>query len=167
MTLRAFFDLIAANPFFLLVFFLLLPFTAVLAGWLGKGEGEMSPWKYLYSALVYLSAIPGIFALTLNIYLFLFERQSIWAMDLYTQVLPILSMIATLLIIRQNVPLDAVPGFERISGLLLIIFVSFSLLWLIDRTHLVVFTYMPFFQVALIFLGLLLLLRFGVKRIFQ
>ncbi len=167
MTLREFFDLVADNPFFLLVFFLLLPFTAVLAGWMGKGEGEIAPWKYLYSALVYLACIPGIFALTLNIYLFLFERQSIWDVDLYTQVLPVLSMIATLLIIRQNVALDDVPGFERISGLLLVIFVTFSLLWLVDRTHVVVFTYMPFFQAALIFLGLLLVLRFGVKRILR
>ncbi len=167
MTLREFFNLVAENPFFLLVFFLMLPFTAILAGWLGRHEGHLSPWKYLYAALVYGVSVPGIFALTLNIYLFLFERQSIWDLDLYTQVLPILSMVTTLLIIKKNVPLEAVPGFGRLSGLLVVIFVTLSILWFIDRTHIIVFSYLPISQAFLIFLALLLALMFGVRRVFR
>ncbi len=167
MTLRAFFDLVAENPFYLLVFFLLLPFTAILAGWLGREEGYLSPWKYLYSFLVYAVSVPGIFALTLNIYLFLFERQSIWDLNLYTQVLPIASMIATLLTIKKNVSLDAVPGFDRLSGLLIVIFVTLCILWFIDRTRIFVFSYLPVSLAFLIFLGLLLALMFGVRRIFK
>ncbi len=167
MTLRAFFDLVAENPFYLLVFFLLLPFTAALAGWLGRGEGHVSPWKYLYAFLVYAASIPGIFALTLNIYLFLFERQSIWSLDLYTQVLPILSMIATLLIVKKNVSLDAVPGFGRLSGLLIVIFVTLSMMWFIDRTRIIVFSYLPVSQAFLIFLALLFALMFGMRRVFK
>ncbi len=167
MTLRAFFDLVAENPFYLLVFFLLLPFTAILAGWLGREEGHLSPWKYLYSFLVYAVSVPGIFALTLNIYLFLFERQSIWDLNLYTQVLPVVSMIATLLIIKKNVSLDAVPGFDRLSGLLIVIFVALCILWFIDRTRILVFSYLPVSQAFLIFLALLFALMFGVRRAFK
>ncbi|NNE28132.1 MAG: hypothetical protein HKN16_00745, partial [Saprospiraceae bacterium] len=99
MTLQDFFNHLSENPFYLLAYFLLIPLTAFLAGWLGKGEGEMKPWCYLYAVLIYLICIPGVFAITLNVYLFLFERQPIFRTDVYTQILPVLSMIATLLII--------------------------------------------------------------------
>ena len=70
MTLQEFFRLLGENPSYVLMYFGLIPITALLAGILGKGEGEISPWKYLYSTLIYLVCVPGIFALTLNIYLF-------------------------------------------------------------------------------------------------
>jgi len=102
MTLRDFFQLCADNPIIIFAFFLLVPFTALLAGILGKGEGHITPWKYLYSTLLYLVCVPGIFAITLNIYMFLFERGgSVMDMNLYTQVLPILSMVATILLVRK------------------------------------------------------------------
>ena len=73
MTLQELFDVLGANPEIILFFFAALPLTAFLASVFGRGEGHLSPWKYLYCILTYLSAIPGIFAILLNIYLFLFE----------------------------------------------------------------------------------------------
>ena len=100
MTLLDFFKLLGENPSYMLGYFGLIPLTALLAGLLGSGEGHISPWKYLYSALVYLVCIPGIFAFTLNIYLFLFERsqRSILGSDIFSQILPVISMILTLFI---------------------------------------------------------------------
>ena len=77
MTLGEFFDWTAEHPSFLIVFFIAIPVIALLAGLFSKGEGHLSPWKYLYSTLIYLVSIPGIFAVTLSVYLFLFERRSI------------------------------------------------------------------------------------------
>jgi hypothetical protein len=166
MTLNELFELIAANPAYVIFYFLMLPFTAALAGWLGKGEGHISPWKYMYSALVYLACIPGIFAVTLNVYLFLFERQSIFQADIFTQLLPILSMIATLWIMRRNVDLDLVPGFEKLSGLVMVITATLAIMWFIDRTRIWMISFIRFEYVLLIFVGLLLVIRFGWWRIF-
>ena len=122
MTLQEFFDLLAESPILILSYFLLIPITAAVAGFMGKGEGHLSPWKYLYSSLVYLVCVPGILAISLNIYVFLFENQSIFKSDIFTQILPIFAMVVTLLIIRKNVPLDRIPGFEKLSGLFMLIF---------------------------------------------
>ncbi|MEM9917213.1 MAG: hypothetical protein AAF990_03915 [Bacteroidota bacterium] len=166
MTLRQFIDQLGENPYYVIFFFLLIPLTALLAGIFGRNEGHISPWKYLYSLLIYLVSIPGIFAVTLSIYLFLFERRSIFDTDIYTQVLPILSMIITLLLIRRNVDLDLIPGFGKLSGLVIMIAAVLILMWMVDRTRIFVFSYMPFQQVLLIFGGLLLVAWFGWNRLF-
>ena len=84
MTLGEFLEYLEHNPLYVILFALMIPITAFLAGIFGKNEGHLSPWKYLYATLVYMVCIPGIFAITLSIYLFLFEQQSIfWHKDLY------------------------------------------------------------------------------------
>jgi len=155
MTLKQFFELLAMNPEVLIFFFIACPLTALLASWLGRGEGHLTPWKYMYSVLVYLICIPGIFAVTLNVYLFLFERQSIFDADIWTQILPVISMVATLMLIKKNVSYDEVPGFGKIHGLMLMIACIILLMWLIDRTHIIAITIIPFQQVILAFLVLL------------
>jgi len=166
MTLTELFELISNNPVYILFFFIVIPLTALLSGILGKNEGHLSPWKYLYSTLVYLICIPGIFSITLSIYMFLFERRSIMDTDIYTQVLPVLSMILTLFIIRKNVNLDEVPGFGKLSALVMIITATLGLMWFIDRTRIIVFSYLRFEMVLLIFAILLIVIRFGWYRIF-
>lgn len=166
MTLQDFFQKIADNPSYIVFYFVIIPLTALLAGWLGKGEGHLSPWKYLYSTLIYLVTVPGIFAVTLSVYFFLFERRSIMQTDMLVQVLPVVSMIATLLLIRRNVRLDQIPGFDKLSGLIMMISATLVIMWVVDRTHFVVFSHMPFQYAILILIGLLIVIRFGWKRLF-
>ena len=161
MTLQEFFDLLSLNPEILIFFFIACPLTALLAGWLGRHEGHLSPWKYLYTYLVYLVCIPGIFAVTLNVYLFLFERQSILHANIWTQVLPIISMALTLLLIRRNVDFDDIPGFGKLSGLMFMIAALMIILWLIDRTRIIAISIIPFYQVIIGFLILLILMVIG------
>jgi len=166
MTLNQLFDVLAANPIYIILYCVFIPLIAVLAGFMGKNEGHLSPWKYLYSVLIYLACIPGIFAVTLSIYIFLFERRSILDTDVYTQILPLLSMILTLIVIRRNVDLDEIPGFEKISGLVMVILAALAIMWIVDRTRLIVFSFLPFSYALGIFAVLLLLLRIGWKRMF-
>jgi hypothetical protein len=166
MTLQEFFDLLANNPILLIGFFLLVPITAWIACFLGRDEGHLPPWKYLYSTLIYLVCVPGIFAITLNIYLFLFEQRSILETDIFTQIIPVISMIATLLIIKMNVDLERIPGFDKLSGLLIMIFIILAIMWVIDSTRIFVgvFSFMPFWVVLAIFAGALAVARYGMKK---
>lgn len=166
MTLEDIFNLVAQNPKYVVFYFAILPVAALLAGLLDNDRGHTLPWNYIYSFLIYLVAVPGLFALTLNIYQFLFERVSVMRMDLVLQVLPILSMIFTLVIIRRNVDLDYIPGFDKLSGLLMIITAVLGLMWLADRTHIIAFLYLRWEVVLLIFVALLLLIRYGFQRSF-
>jgi len=165
MTLGEFFTWTGQHPAFFFVYFLGVPLIALLAGLFSKGEGHLSPWKYLYSVLIYMVSLPGIFAVTLSIYFFLFERRSILDTNLLTQVLPVLSMAATILLIKKQVNLDLVPGFDKISGLILIISSLMALMWIIDKTHIYSITFMPFYVVVLILIAGFLVIRLGLKRL--
>lgn len=166
MTLGEFFSLLTAHPGVLAAYYVILPLTAFLGGWLAQGQGHQSPWRWLFAVLVYMAAVPGMFALVLSMYIWLFERRSVLDTDLLLQVLPLLSMALTLWLIRRAVPLRAVPGFGRLSGLLMMVFVVLGLMWMADKTRLIAFTYFPMFSVLLILAGLLMVFRLGWARWF-
>ncbi|MBL7775157.1 MAG: hypothetical protein JNK89_04095 [Saprospiraceae bacterium] len=167
MTLREFFDYLNEHPLVIVGYFLVVPLIAVLAGWTSRGGGgEQSPWKYLYSALTYAVCIPGIFSVALSVYLFLFERGgSILNTNLLTQVVPVVSMVLTLSVIRQNARFDAIPGFGKLSSLMMTIGAVFMLMYLLDRTHLIAFVWMPVQYLLLIVVGLLLVFRYGFRQL--
>jgi hypothetical protein len=165
MTLRECIALLGENGTYVVFYFLLMPVVALIAGFMGKGEGHLSPWKYFYSTLIYAVCIPGIFAITLSVYLFLFERISIFDSNVYTQILPVISMLGTLFIIRQNVSFDDIPGFGKISGLTMMIASTILIMWFVDKTHIIVFSYLPISTLLFIFLVLLFVIRFGWKTL--
>ena len=144
MTLGQFLDILANNPSVPMFFFIALPLTAFLSSVFGKGEGHMYPWNYTYTALVYLACIPGIFAITLSVYLFLFERQSIMDTNIFTQILPIICMFLTMWLVRRNVEFDQIPGFGKISGLVIIITALITVMWVFEKLHIIAFTIIPF-----------------------
>jgi FlaA1/EpsC-like NDP-sugar epimerase len=140
--------------------------TALLASIFGRNEGAKSPWKQLYTVLVYLTCIPGIFAVTLNVYLFLFERQSVFDTNIFTQILPIFSMIITLWLVRKNVSFDDIPGFDKIGGLIMIIAALIIFMWFLEKTHILAITVVPFSYFLILFIVLLVIIRFGWKKLF-
>lgn len=164
MTLQDFFNLLSDNPFLILAYFILVPITAILAGILGKNEGHLTPWKYLYSALIFMVAVPGIFAITLSIYLFLFERRSILQTDVYTQILPVVSMMVTFFIVRKNVAMEYIPGFDKLSGLVMMIFTTLAVMWFLVKFRILGITFIPFQYIIFIFIGLFILFRYGWKN---
>jgi hypothetical protein len=85
--------------------------------------------------------------------------------ELLLQVLPILSMILTLFIIKRNVNLDFVPGFDKLSGFMMIIGILLTMMWILDRTHFFVFASMPFSTVLIILIGGILVIRYSLKKI--
>jgi len=167
MTVRELFDFIGNNPNYILYYFIGIPILAGIIGLIGDDKSAMSPWKEFFMIVIYAVMIPGIFALFFNLYLFLFENHSILNFDVYTQILPIVSMIVTLLVIRRYVSFENIPGFDKISGLIMIISAIVILLWIADRMRIIAFTYMPFHYFILIFVGLLIAINFGVKRLLR
>ena len=165
MTLQELFQQIGKNSSYFLMYFSLIPIAALVAGVMGRGEGDKTPWREFYALLIFAVCIPGIFAAALSVYYFLFERHPILDTDVLTQILPVCSMTATLLLIKRNVSFDAVPGFGKISGLLSMTAAAIVFMWFIDRTHIIAITYIPFWQVAIIFIILYLLIRWGWIRL--
>ena len=165
MTLQEFLGYLGEHPGAVSAYFAGLPLLAWIIGVIDRDRGHVAPWNYLYSGIIYLSSVPGIFALALSVYMFLFERRSIMDIDLIAQALPVLSMILCLAIIRRNVDLAYVPGFEKLSGLLLIITAVIALMWLADRTQVIAFIRMRFEAVLIVFLAIFVIMRWGVRRV--
>ncbi len=166
MTLQELFDRLGQQPQYLMVFFAIIPVLAVLLGLIAGRKGGYTPWNYFYSFLIYLSSIPGIFAITLSFYAHIVQGRNVMQLDIYSQILPIVSMVLTLLIIRRQVDLRMVPGFDKLSGLLMIIFSAMVILWFLDRFHIIGFMRMRFQYVLVIFIGMLILMRYGWGKIF-
>ncbi len=166
MTLKEALDSLTANPIYVLIYLGIIPVMAFVAGIISREKGQEAPWTYLYSTLIYFICVPGIFSITVSIYQFLFERRSIWDADVFVQVLPIISMVVTLLIIRRNVNLDYIPGFDKLSGLVMVIAATLTIMWFVDRLRIIVFSYLRFEYVIFFFIGLLLVIRIGWRRAF-
>ena len=165
MTLHQFFDYLSAHPLVTLGYFVFVPLVALFVGIVGAGRGYESPWRTVYAVLIYLVCIPGIFTASLLVYLFLFERQSVWHVDLLTQVVPIVSMVATLFLIQRNVDLAYVPGFGRLSGLLGMIAALLFVMYVSQHFRWITFTYLPASAVLIGFVAVLLLAMWGWRRV--
>jgi hypothetical protein len=164
MTLRDFFDYISQYPQYVLYYFLGLPILAAIVGMISHKSGSSSPYREIFMLIVYGVTIPGIFALFLNFYIFLFENKSILNFNIYMQILPVISMIATLYLIRRFVSFDDIPGFGKISGLMTMTAAIIILLWLLDRFHIITFVYMPFYYLIILVVVLLLVINYGLKK---
>lgn len=167
MTLGQLFETLNQNPALIIFYFVAVPLSALLGLILGRDQGHTSPWKYFYCVVIYLSCVPGIFSITLSLYQFLFERIPITELNIYTQLLPLFSMFLTLFLVIQNVSLEEVPGFGKLSGLMIIILVLMSIMWILDKTRIIVFTGFPFYLVILLMIAFFVLVRFGMNRLFK
>jgi len=165
MTVKELFDYISANPQYLLFYFIALPVIAWIIGILGDDKCHKSPWREMYMVVIYAVMIPGIFAMFFNLYLFLFENNSIFNYNIFIQILPVISMIVTLFIIRRYVSFADIPGFDRIPGLIMVISSVIIILWIVDRFRIIAFTYLPFHYFILIFIALLIAFNWGLKKL--
>jgi hypothetical protein len=116
------------------------PLVAWVVGRLhNRGQGGAAPWKYLYAVLVYFACVPGMFSGVLTAYTLFFSRENLLDTNLLVYFLPMVSMIVTLVIIRQNVAFDEVPGFDRLSGLMVMVGCSFAIALAIQKTKIWIF----------------------------
>lgn len=128
------------HPWYLIGYTIGLPFVAVLLRLLhGSLRAQLSPWKYLYTVVIYLSCIPGIFVFFSALYLAVFRRENLLALDIVVYALPVLSMIFTLIIVKRTIDFDDIPGFQRISGLFALTVATFALLFVLDRLRILIF----------------------------
>ena len=166
MTLNDLLTYAAEHPDAVLFYFALVPFAALLAGLMEREEGHLPPWSYLYSAMLYLVAIPAVLSGALLIYHLLFGRGTITGDDLLLQWVPIFSFFLTAYIIRRQVYLRGLPGFGRLGGLVVMIFAALVVLWAIDRARIVPFGGLKIQYLLLLFLLLLIVVRAGWRKIF-
>jgi len=152
----------------LVLFFVVPPVIAWICGAVhGRGNGGNAPWKYVYSVLVYLVCIPGLLACVLTGYQLFFQRADLLNVNIAVYFLPILSMIVTLIFIHKTVNFENVPGFDRISGLMVMIGCSFVFALAIDKTRLWVMFHGSIAMLFALAAGAFALLKWGTYMLFR
>ncbi len=168
MTTRELIDSADRQPLILGSLFVALPLAAWLCGRLhGQGNGGNAPWKYIYSVLVYLVCVPGMFASVLTCYSLFFTRSNLLDARPLIYFLPIVSMIVTLVFIRKSVDFDLVPGFDRLSGLMAMLGCSFVIALAIQKTNIWIFFGGSIEKLLVIAVAIFALLKWGVYMLFR
>lgn len=168
MTTRDLLQLAGQHSLVLLTLFLVPPVLAWLSGLAHpRGAGGTAPWKYLYCVLVYLVCVPGMFAAVVTLYSLFFSRENLLDANLLVYFLPVVSMVATLILIRKNVAFDEVPGFDRLSGLMAMVGCSFAIALAILKTNIWIFFGGSIEKLLLLAAGVFALLKWGAYMLFR
>jgi hypothetical protein len=151
MTPRDWLDWLGTQPLPVGAYLAALPVVALLLGLAhAKGKGNDAPWKYLYAALVYAACVPGMFGAMVTLYLLLFVQVNLLDVNALVTLGPLVSMAATLAIAGRNVDFGPLPGFGRLSGLMVVLGMTFAVLFALSRTRIwIVFGGSVFLLIAL------------------
>jgi len=137
MTPRQWLEWIGHEPAWIGGYLAALPLLAFLFGLLHRrGGGNDSPWKYLYSILVYAACIPGMLGVVVVLYMLLFAGENLLDVNALVTLAPIAAMGVTLAVASRNVDFRPLPGFGRLSGLLVVLSLTFGILFALSRTRL-------------------------------
>ena len=168
MTTRDLMALGDRHPLMVAGAFVLLPALAWLLGQLhADGRGGERPWRYGYSALVYLACVPGMFAAVISGYVMFFTHENFLDLSLLVTILPLASMIVTLVLVRKRVSFDLVPGFDRLSGLMTMIGCSFAIALAIQKTRIWIVFGGSIERLFLLAAGVFALLKWGAYMLFR
>ena len=168
MTLRDLIQLADGHLLALVIFFVAPPVVAWLCNVAhGRGNGANPPWKYIYAILVYLVCIPGLFSAVLAAYALFFRRENLLDVNLVVYFLPVISMIVTLIFIHKTVNFENVPGFDRISGLMIMIGCSFVIALAIDKTRIWLMFHGSIAMLFVLAAAIFALLKWGTYMLFR
>ena len=168
MTTRELLTLAGQSPA-LIAFGLLVPMLlTLLLGWLHpRGGGERAPFKYGYSLAVYGACAFGVLALMLDAYTLLFTRENLLDMSPALTLAPPVAMLVTLGLVSRRVPFHALPGFGRLSGLLLMLTATFASVFLLSKLNIVVLLHGSVWTLLLVGLAIFAALKLGAHLVFR
>ena len=147
-----------------LIYFGSLPIVSLLFGWIAGSNAKLSPWKYIFSFIIYAVSIPAIFSFMLILYGLFFYQTNLLDVNFLAYFLPIISLVFTLVIISKIVSLDEIPGFERLSGLLTVIILAFLATFLLQRVFIHFVFFGSFMSFIAVFAALFLVFKLGLRK---
>jgi len=78
----------------------------------------------------------------------------------------ILSMLLTLFLIKKNVDFKDIPGFGKLTGFVGTIAGLMLIFFVLDKMHLIVFSYLPIQWLAIVLVVAFFVIRFVTKKVF-
>lgn len=166
MSIQAIIDFLSAYSLLIVIMFIAIPLIAFAFGEaVGEENAPKSPYKYIYSMLVYLSSVPGIFSVVLCLYGLFILKVNLLEVNLIIYFVPLVSMIATIILIKRVVALDDVPGFDRLYGLFVVLGVSFTIALMILQTRIFIFFGSSISKLIIFIVILFLFMSWGMTKL--
>ncbi len=165
MTVQDFINWFGNNPNLILGYFLVIIAISIIGLLFVNQQNFKSPITYLYGILVYAVTIPGLLSLILVLYSFFFLKTNLLQLDLITYFVPLIAMIVTLIIINKTISMSGIPGFGKLSGLFILIMITFVITYILQRMFFGVFFVGNFQYLIIFFLALLFGLKIAWDRI--
>lgn len=167
MTVQDLINNITSNSEFILNYYIGLLVVSLLGMLFVNSNNFKAPINYLYSILIYLIAIPGTLAIILLTYNFFYLKSNLMQLEVVVYYLPIIAIVVLFAIINKTVSLKYIPGFDKISGLFSIIFVTFIFTYLIQKVFIGIFFIGSITQLLVIFGVLFIVLKVGWSKVIK
>jgi hypothetical protein len=153
---------------YLLIFFALLPLLAFVLGRMMKPQEKTKKgWRFTFSLFVYLVTIPGLLAAVMLAYHLVFLSSNILELDFFAYFLPIISMVVTLSLVHNAIPLIELPGFNRLSGLMMVLASLFVITLILERSSFRFWIFTSGTSFLIFFALLALAVRFGWGKVMK
>jgi len=165
MTAQDIINWFSTHPNLILAYFITLIILSLIGLLLVNESNYKSPINYVYTGIIYAITIPGLLSFILLLYSFFFLKTNLLQVDLLMYFTPIVAMIITLVIVNKTVPMSKIPGFNRLSGLFILVIITFIITYILQRMFFGVFFIGKFQYLILFFIILLISLKFAWNKI--
>ena len=165
MTISNFIEWVNANPNPVFVYMIIVPAAAFIAAMLLEDAAKSSSGKYVFSALMYATCVPGVLAIVLTGYTLVLQRADILKVSVLVYFLPIISMALTIAVINRVVRMVEIPGFKRLSGFMMMIAVTFVFVFILQRMFIGVIFFGTLQSLLLLFVFLFGIIKIGWDRL--
>jgi len=133
MTVQQLIDLLGSHPKLILSYFVIIVIISLVGLLFVTPKNYSKSIGYMYSVLVYAVAIPGLLSIILILYNFFFLKANLLGLDISIYFVPLAAMILTLVVINKTVSMSQIPGFDKLSGLFLLIMITFIITYVLQR----------------------------------
>ena len=121
--------------------------------------------RWGFSIIAYGIVLPGTLTFFLMLYLVTLANANAFTdIDLVLMVLPVISAGACLVLMRQAIRLDDVPGFDNIWGILGLAVLAFIGLLILIKLRIIVGFFTSFIGLAIVFCALYGLFHVSIRR---
>lgn len=164
MTIQHVIDFFVQREWWILGYFaFLIVFAFILS--LTPSAANVDNLKYLMAVIVYAVSVPGVFAVILLVYSVFVLGSSVLTLSMIVYFLPIVSMIICLWQLSRKVYMKDIPGFNKLSGLLVLIGLTIVILLILQRTHFGVIFLGSMTHLLIGFVCVFIIFRFALHRI--
>lgn len=164
MTIQELIDWFSINEYGILSYFLCILFLALLITAI-TNQSNFRKLRYVMSGLVYAVTIPGILAVLLILYSILFLGTSLLNVSIVAYFVPVIAMALTLILLSRKVSMADIPGFDKLSAFMIIIGITFIIIFILQKSFFGVFFVGGFVQLLVVFVLVLLILKLSWSKL--